>query len=253
MHGSFSRADTWNFMAMQGPDFKSHFVDPAPASNADVGRTIAHLLRLDVQRQRQARRPRAVGSDAERRAARRSTSRVVISEPARQRARDRHQHADGRRDPLFRRRRISRPHGRLVGDGAAQSARAERGITSAGGRGRGAGPRRRSSRESATSTSSKPAGNRGARPARLRHDDLRMRDHGGERFDGRVVLVCRSFIGASGTLRQQRQKRAVPSNEPLPEAKQRVNWRGGPPKGGDAAKSGHDRWPYQASVRQRPA
>jgi Type I phosphodiesterase / nucleotide pyrophosphatase len=48
MHGSFSRADTWNFMAMQGPDFKSHFVDPAPASNADVGRTIAQLLELDV-------------------------------------------------------------------------------------------------------------------------------------------------------------------------------------------------------------
>ena len=47
MHGSFSRADTWNFMAMQGPDFKSHFVDPAPASNADVGRTIARLLQLD--------------------------------------------------------------------------------------------------------------------------------------------------------------------------------------------------------------
>jgi hypothetical protein len=48
MHGSFSRADTWNFMAMQGPDFRSHFVDPAPASNADVGRTIVQLMRLDV-------------------------------------------------------------------------------------------------------------------------------------------------------------------------------------------------------------
>jgi hypothetical protein len=48
MHGSFSRADTWNFMAMQGPDFKSRFIDPAPASNADIGRTIAHLLGLDV-------------------------------------------------------------------------------------------------------------------------------------------------------------------------------------------------------------
>ena len=47
MHGSFSRADTWNFMAMQGPDFKSHFVDPAPASNADVGRTIAAIMQLD--------------------------------------------------------------------------------------------------------------------------------------------------------------------------------------------------------------
>jgi hypothetical protein len=49
MHGSFSRADTWNFMAMEGPDFKSHFVDPAPASNADVGRTVAELMHLDVQ------------------------------------------------------------------------------------------------------------------------------------------------------------------------------------------------------------
>jgi len=48
MHGSFSRADTWNFMAMQGPDFKSRFIDPAPASNADLGRTIAELMHLDV-------------------------------------------------------------------------------------------------------------------------------------------------------------------------------------------------------------
>jgi hypothetical protein len=47
MHGSFSRADTWNFMAMQGPDFKAQFVDPAPASNADIGRTIAQLMHLD--------------------------------------------------------------------------------------------------------------------------------------------------------------------------------------------------------------
>jgi hypothetical protein len=49
MHGSFSRADTWNFMAMQGPDFKSQFVDPAPASNADLGRTIAQLMQLPLQ------------------------------------------------------------------------------------------------------------------------------------------------------------------------------------------------------------
>jgi hypothetical protein len=46
MHGSFSRADTWNFMALQGPDFKSQFIDPAPASNADLGRTIAQLMQL---------------------------------------------------------------------------------------------------------------------------------------------------------------------------------------------------------------
>ena len=48
MHGSFSRGDTWNFMAIQGPDFKVQFVDPAPVSNADIGRTIAHLMHLDV-------------------------------------------------------------------------------------------------------------------------------------------------------------------------------------------------------------
>jgi hypothetical protein len=44
MHGSFSRADTWNFMALRGPDFRSGFVDAAPASNADLGQTIAHLM-----------------------------------------------------------------------------------------------------------------------------------------------------------------------------------------------------------------
>ena len=40
MHGSFSRADTRNVMGAAGPDFRSGFTDPAPASNADVGKTI---------------------------------------------------------------------------------------------------------------------------------------------------------------------------------------------------------------------
>jgi hypothetical protein len=44
MHGSFSRADTWNFMAARGPDFRPAYVDSMPASNADIGMTIAHLL-----------------------------------------------------------------------------------------------------------------------------------------------------------------------------------------------------------------
>ena len=48
MHGSFGRGDTWNFMAIQGPDFKAQFVDPAPASNADIGRTIAQLMHLET-------------------------------------------------------------------------------------------------------------------------------------------------------------------------------------------------------------
>ena len=46
MHGSFSRADTFNFMALAGPDFRSGFVDTAPASNADIAPTVAALLRL---------------------------------------------------------------------------------------------------------------------------------------------------------------------------------------------------------------
>lgn len=49
MHGSFSRADTWNFIAARGPDFRSRFVDPLPASNADIGCTIAALLSLSIQ------------------------------------------------------------------------------------------------------------------------------------------------------------------------------------------------------------
>jgi hypothetical protein len=48
MHGSFSRGDTANFMAAAGPDFKAGFVDPAPVSNADIGKTMAHLLRLQT-------------------------------------------------------------------------------------------------------------------------------------------------------------------------------------------------------------
>ena len=47
MHGSFSRADTWNFMALAGPDFKTSFVDMTPASNADIARTIAAVIQLD--------------------------------------------------------------------------------------------------------------------------------------------------------------------------------------------------------------
>ena len=81
MHGSFSRADTWNFMAMQGPDFKSGFVDPAPASNADLGRTIAQLMQFDladkgklVGRPLSETLPNGALPDV--------TSRVVTSEPA---------------------------------------------------------------------------------------------------------------------------------------------------------------------------
>jgi len=49
MHGSFSRADTMNFMAAIGPDFKAGFADETPASNADVGKTLARILGLRIK------------------------------------------------------------------------------------------------------------------------------------------------------------------------------------------------------------
>jgi arylsulfatase A-like enzyme len=43
-HGSFSRADTANFMAAIGPAFKSGFRNDAPVSNADIAPTLAQIL-----------------------------------------------------------------------------------------------------------------------------------------------------------------------------------------------------------------
>lgn len=48
-HGSLSRAETHNFMAAQGPDFKSGFIDPSPVSNADIAPTLAHILGFDLK------------------------------------------------------------------------------------------------------------------------------------------------------------------------------------------------------------
>jgi hypothetical protein len=48
MHGSFSRADTRNIMGAVGPSFREHFIDGAPASNADIGKTVAQLLKLNI-------------------------------------------------------------------------------------------------------------------------------------------------------------------------------------------------------------
>lgn len=48
MHGSFNRADTMNFMAAAGPDFKAGYVDESPVSNADIGKTMAQVLGLKI-------------------------------------------------------------------------------------------------------------------------------------------------------------------------------------------------------------
>jgi hypothetical protein len=36
-------------MAARGPDFRTKFIDPLPASNADIGMTLAKLLALDLR------------------------------------------------------------------------------------------------------------------------------------------------------------------------------------------------------------
>ena len=48
MHGAFSRADTHNFMAAIGPDFRRRFVDPDPVGNVDIPVTLAKLLGLKL-------------------------------------------------------------------------------------------------------------------------------------------------------------------------------------------------------------
>lgn len=48
MHGSFGRANTFQFMAAIGPDFKKQFVDQAPVSNADIAPTLAQILGFDL-------------------------------------------------------------------------------------------------------------------------------------------------------------------------------------------------------------
>jgi arylsulfatase A-like enzyme len=47
-HGSFSRAETRNFMAATGPDFKAGYADPAPISNADIAPTLAHAMGFEL-------------------------------------------------------------------------------------------------------------------------------------------------------------------------------------------------------------
>ncbi len=47
-HGSLSRAETRNFMAATGPDFKSGYADPVPVSNADIAPTLAHIAGIEL-------------------------------------------------------------------------------------------------------------------------------------------------------------------------------------------------------------
>ena len=47
-HGGFGRECTFNAMAAWGPDFKTHFSDTAPVSNADITPTLAQILGFDL-------------------------------------------------------------------------------------------------------------------------------------------------------------------------------------------------------------
>ena len=49
MHGGFGRDSTFNNMAALGPDFKTRFVDPLPAGNADITPTFAQILGLTMK------------------------------------------------------------------------------------------------------------------------------------------------------------------------------------------------------------
>lgn len=48
MHGSFARSDTRNVMGAVGPSFRGGVESDIPASNADLGKTIARILDLDI-------------------------------------------------------------------------------------------------------------------------------------------------------------------------------------------------------------
>ncbi|MGJ7511027.1 alkaline phosphatase family protein [Variovorax sp. GT1P44] len=74
MHGTFSRADTFNFMAAIGPSFKRGYVDRMPVSNADIGQTIASLMHLPID---SGRKGRLVGRVLEEATAGGRESRVV--------------------------------------------------------------------------------------------------------------------------------------------------------------------------------
>jgi arylsulfatase A-like enzyme len=51
MHGAFSRADTFNFMAAVGPSFKRRYSNPAPVGNADIVPTLAQVLGIEISAQ----------------------------------------------------------------------------------------------------------------------------------------------------------------------------------------------------------
>jgi hypothetical protein len=82
MHGSFARANTFNFMAAIGPDFKKQFIDQSPVSNADISPTLARLLAISPASNGELKGRVLQEALANAPSARSSRHRVVVARPA---------------------------------------------------------------------------------------------------------------------------------------------------------------------------
>ena len=82
MHGSFSRSDTWNFMAATGPDFRSGFVDSGAVEQRRCRPNHPPPHGTGAARQGQAGRPRPDRGPAGRHVPA-VARRIVASEPGR--------------------------------------------------------------------------------------------------------------------------------------------------------------------------
>ncbi|MBW8708506.1 MAG: alkaline phosphatase family protein [Alphaproteobacteria bacterium] len=80
-HGSLSRAETRNFMAAIGPDFKAGFADPAPISNADIAPTLAKAAGITLAPKGKLR-GRVISEALVGGAAVKASKRTIQSEPA---------------------------------------------------------------------------------------------------------------------------------------------------------------------------
>jgi hypothetical protein len=79
-HGALGRAETRNFMAAIGPDFKAGYADPAPVSNADIAPTMAHLAGIALPSKGKLR-GRVIGEALAGGAPAHAERRVIASEP----------------------------------------------------------------------------------------------------------------------------------------------------------------------------
>ncbi len=80
-HGGFTRANTRNFMAAIGPDFKAGYRDPSPVSNADIAPTLAKAMGLTLPSKGKLQ-GRALGEALQHGRKTRSAPHVLRSAPA---------------------------------------------------------------------------------------------------------------------------------------------------------------------------